>query len=161
MYRRELLLAALLLAPPVVHGAGDAPIDRGTLRGLKALSVVIDNLDSQITEAGLTADVLSRQLESRLRYGGVLVDKSAVEFLGLHMTVARATRKGPYSLCMELGVYQPVVLTRDKNIKTATATWQVETVLIAQRSALMEGATDTLNELVDRYIAAWKSVNPE
>ncbi|SPE36180.1 Transcriptional regulator, Fis family [Candidatus Sulfopaludibacter sp. SbA6] len=159
MYRRTLLSLALLVFSAATYGAGDASLDRGTLRGLKALSVIIDTLDPQLEKEGLTPDLLQRQLEARLGHGGVTVDKSAVEFLGLRISSARV-KKGPYSLCLTIGLYQPVTLSRDKNLKTATQTWEVGTLLIAQPKVLMQSSTAAVDELADRFVNAWRSVNP-
>lgn len=159
MDRRTLLSLALLVFSPATYGAGDAPLDRETLRGLKALGVIIDTLDPQLEQEGLTTDTLQRQLETRLRTGGITVDKSAVEFLGLHISSARV-KKGPYSLCLTIGLYQPVTLSRDKNIKTATQTWELGTLQIAQPKLLMHSSTAALEELADRFVNAWRSVNP-
>ena len=159
MYRRILLSLALVVFLPAADGAGDAPLDRGTLRGLKALSVVIDPIVPQLDRAGLTATVLQHQLEARLRHGGVTVDQAAVEFLGLRVSSAQI-RRGPYSLCLSIGLYQPVILSRDKDIRTATQTWEVETLMFAQPKALVQSSTDALDQLADRFVNAWRSVNP-
>lgn len=159
MYRRTLWFFALVVFSSAIRGAGDASLDRGTLRGLKALNVVIDTVDPQLGQAGLTADWLQHQLEARLRKGGVTVDQSAVEFLGLRMSSARAG-KGPYSLCLSIGLYQPVTLNRDKNIKTATQTWEVETLVVVQPKVLTQSSGAALDQLADRFIDAWRSVNP-
>jgi hypothetical protein len=155
------MLLSLVLAvfSPFVVGAGDAPLDRGTLRGLKSLSVIVDPIDPQLDRAGLTAAVLRNQLEARLRHGGVTVDEAAVEFLGLHVSSTQI-RKGPYSLCLSIGLYQPVVQSRDKEIRTATQTWEVDTILLAQPKGLMQSSTAALDQLADRFVNAWRSVNP-
>ncbi len=154
------MTVALLAISPPIEGAGDASLDRETLRGLKAINVIVDPLDPMLDQEGLTKDVLQRQLEERLRNGGVTIDKSAVGFLGLRILPARIG-KGPYSLCLSIGLYQPVTLNRDKNIKTATQTWEVETVLVAPPKVLLQSSTAELNELADRFVSAWRSVNPQ
>ena len=151
----------MLIFPLGIRGAGDAALDRGTLRGLKAVSVVIDTLDPQINQEGLTADVLQRQLESRLSSGGMTVDKAAVEFLGLRVELARGAKKGPYGICLAIGLYQPVTINRDKELKTATQTWEVSTLLIAQPKLLIQSTTAALDQLADRFVIAWKSVNTQ
>jgi len=164
MYRTTLLSLALLVLSPATQGAGDTSLDRVTLRGLKALGVIVDPLDPQLDQEGLTAAGLARQLEARLRDGGITVDQSAVEFLGVHVLAAR-NKKGPFSqpygLCLRIGLYQPVTLNRDKEIKTATQTWEAETVLVAPPKALAQASAAELDQLADRFVSAWKSVNPQ
>jgi len=159
MYLRMLLLAALLALPYASSGAGDAPLDRATLRGLKSVNVVIDRLDPKLEDAGLTAPILEARIEEHLRRGGVAVDKSAVPFLGLRVLEVRANH-GPYALSLEMGVYQPVLLVRDPGIRTATQTWEADTVLMAGPRELNEAALDSVDELTDGFTAAWRSVNP-
>ena len=160
MHSPVLLSLALLVFSPALRGTGDGKIDRGTLRGLKAIGVIVDPPDPPLDDEGLTADLIGRQLESHLLHRGITVDPRAVEFLGVRVSSARV-RKGTYSLCLSLGVYQPVTLTRDKEIRTATPTWQVDTILVAQPKQLVQTSTTALDQLADRFVDAWRSVNPQ
>ena len=158
MYRR--ILPYLLLLGLPVHGAGDAALDRGTLRGLKAASVVIDKIDPQLEQEGLTVDGLQRRVEQRLRSAGFTIDPAAVEFVGLRILATHPTKKVPYGICVMIGLYQPVTLNRDKNIRTATQTWEAGTVLVAQPKLLIPSTNDATDRVADQLAAAWHSVNP-
>ncbi|HEY2012331.1 MAG TPA: hypothetical protein VGH38_02470 [Bryobacteraceae bacterium] len=158
MGRSTLLCLALLALP--VYGAGDAPLDRATLRGVKTIGVVIDKLDPQLEQEGLTAAVFQHQLEDRLQKAGIVIDPGAKEFLGLRVISIRpAGKKTPYSLCLALGLYQPVTLSRDKDVRTATQTWQVDTLLVALPKGMIQSATDATDRLAAQFAEAWKSVN--
>jgi hypothetical protein len=76
------------------------------------------------------------------------------------MTAVRDNR-GPFAVAITIGAYQPVVLTRDKNLKTATQTWEVDTVLLADAKQLYRGAMDSIDELAARFVTAYRSVNPQ
>jgi hypothetical protein len=160
MYRTLLFSCALLTIAPAVPGAGDASLDRGTLRGLKSINVIIDKVDPQLSQEGLTAEFLQGKIEARLGSAKISVDKAAKEFLGLRVLAARIN-KGPYSVCLSLGLYQPVMLSRDKEIRTATQTWEIETILVAPQKVLMQSSEESLNELVDHFAGAWRSVNSQ
>jgi hypothetical protein len=155
---RIFLLAAVLALPYPTPGAGDSTLDRATLRGLKAVNIVIDRLDPVLEDAGLTPSVLESRVGARLEKAGITVDRTAVEFLGLRIMQVRG-KHGPLSLCLGLGLYQPVVLVRDKDIKTATQTWEVDTVLMAAPKSLRDAALSSVDELADGFAAAWHSVN--
>jgi len=158
MYR--ILFLALALAGNVRgQGTGDSPLDRATLRGLQAINVVIDPLDAPVTGAGLSPEVLVRLAEDRLKSGGVPVDPKAVEFLGIRLSSLHAAKKSPYSLCLTIGLYQSVALVRNRDLKTATQTWESGTLLLAPPKLLTSSTLDALNGLVDRFVAAWKSAN--
>ena len=158
MNRRILLAAVLLLLPPASRAAGDAPIDRATLRGLKAVGVVIDALDDEVQKAGVTRDALITRLLSRLQKDGVRIDPSANEFLGVRITSVRNGR-GPLALAMSFGLYQPVILSRNKDIHTTTQTWEIQTVLMADPKQLLTACSETADDLADRFASSFHTVN--
>ena len=158
MCGKPLILPALLFVPLLANAAGDAPIDRATLRGLKAVHVVLDPLSPELEKAGLTQTDLQTRLEERLRKDDVPIDPASSEFLGLRMTAVRGNR-GPFAVSFSLGAYQPVQLVRDKNVRSATATWEIETVVMSDPKTLLQAAYESMEELADRFAAAWKSVN--
>jgi hypothetical protein len=152
-------LPLFLLLQPLTHAAGDAALDRATLQGLKTIGVVIDRIDPELVKQGFDRVALQSRIDVRLRKAGLPVAKNSNEFLGLRLLQVRGGR-GPYALCVSIGLYQPVVLARDSKIRTATQTWEADTVLIAQPKLLYAASLDSIDELVDRFIAAWHSVNP-
>ena len=61
----RLLVPALLFLPPATRAAGDAPLDRATLRGLKSVNIVLDPLDHGLLRAGLTMIDLHSEARQR------------------------------------------------------------------------------------------------
>ena len=160
MHLRIVVLLAVLSLPFAMKAAGDAPLDRATLRGLKSVSVIIDPLDPDLVKQGLTQELLQTQIEARLHDAGLALDKSATEFIGLRVIQVRAQR-GPYALCLSIGLYQPVLLVRNKEVKTATQTWEVETVLMADPKVMSRECLKSVSQLADRLVDAYRSVNPK
>jgi len=158
MKRRTVLLMAVLLAALPAGAANDGPMERATLKGLKSINVVIDTLSPVLIHDGLAAETLRAQIEHDLSAAGITVDRNAREFVGLRITHVRAA-KGPYAFGMSLGFYQPVVLSRDKDIRTVTQTWEVISVAMAEPKVLIQAANDTASELTQRFVSAWRSVN--
>jgi hypothetical protein len=155
----RILLGVLLVVR--LFGAADTPLDRSTLRGLKALNVVVDRLDPELANAGISPDALQARLTRRLETADIGVDPKAPEFLGLRiMHVRGAGRRGPYALCVTLGVYQPVTLVRAPQTKTATQTWEIQTVLMSDPKGLADSAVRAADELLDGFVVAYRSVNP-
>ncbi|PWU06931.1 MAG: hypothetical protein C5B51_11320 [Terriglobia bacterium] len=140
--------------------AGDGPLDRATLRGIKALSVIVDRLDADLEQAGLTQNALRARLEGRLKNAGVPVDPKAVEFVGLRVNSFLA-KKGPDSLCFSLGFYQPVVLARDQKVRTASPTWEVQTMLLVPPKPMVQSALNTADQVADQFISAYQAANPK
>lgn len=157
MVRSILLIPALLVAFPA-H-AGDATLDRATLKGIKAVGVIIDQLPPDLPKEGVTAEVLQARLTQRLAEAQIPIDSAAKEFVGIRASSVRDAR-GPYALSMSIGLYQPVTLVRDSNVRAAPQTWEVDTVAMAAPKLLYRAAMDSVDELAARFIAAFRSVNP-
>jgi hypothetical protein len=153
----RILLGLLLVFS--LFGAGDSPLDRSTLRGLKALSVVVDRIDPELEKEGIVRDALRARLTRRMESADIRVEAEAPEFLGLRLMHVRG-RRGPYALCITLGMYQPVTLVRDGQTKTATQTWELQTVLLSDPKGLTDASTRATDELLDGFVAAYRSVNP-
>jgi hypothetical protein len=158
MDRRILLMVALLLPVSFLHAAGDAPLDRATLRGLKNVGVVIDVLDPELEKLGITRDALTSRILGRLHADNITVDPSANEFVGLRINMVRGGR-GPFALSVSLGLYQPVLLSRNHDIRTTSQTWEVVTVLMADPKVLPSACSETADELADRFAAAFQAAN--
>ena len=159
MDRRILLVLVLLLLPPATRAAGDAPLDRATLRGLKGIGVVIDVLDPELRKLGITRDALIDRLLARLQSHGIVIDPGAAEFAGVRITAVRGSR-GPFALALTFGLYQPVLLSRNHDLRTSTQTWEVETVLMADPKMLLTACAESAGDLADRFAAAYHAVNP-
>ena len=144
----------------LLAGAGDAALDRATLRGVKAVNVVIDPVAPEIQKEGATSDGLRTRLEEKLRDAGIAVDAAGNEFVALRLTSVRAAR-GPFAIAAAIGLYQPVMLVRDRNVKTATQTWEAETVVLADSKQVYRACMDSVDELAARFVTAYRSVNPE
>jgi hypothetical protein len=157
---RLVFLLAILSQLLKVDAANDGPLDRATLRGLKAISVVIDTLDKELDHENLTQDALKSRMERRLQNAGIPLGKDAHEFLALRVTQVR-DKRGPVALSISIGLYQPVVLSRDRNIRSVTQTWEVVTTLMAEPKVLNEASMSSVDELTDRFVAAYQSVNPK
>src|SRR6266567_8675418 len=101
MYRKICVLLVVLALP--VGGAGDAPLDRATLRGAMAFNVVIDPVAPDLEKQGATADAIRTRVEDRLQEAGIKVDTSSKEFVGLRLTSVRAER-GPFAIALTIAV---------------------------------------------------------
>jgi hypothetical protein len=159
MYGRLLVFAALA-APCAMRGAGDSQVDRETLRGLKAVNVIIDQIHPELERQGLTRESLQTRLEERLQEAGISVDRNALEFLALRILPAQE-KKGSFCISVRLGVYQPVMLVRDNKIRTATETWEVATLWALQPKALEFSTRSAVDQLADRFVEVYRAINPK
>lgn len=141
-------------------------MDRATLRGLKAVKVVVDPLGPELEREGLDANRLRGSIEQKLKFASVKVDNDVNEFIGLSISFAQAgkkvlsIKKGPYSLTIGLGVYQVAVLTRDMTTKTVVETWGIEKTASSSAHGVDHDVSNTVDDLVDQFVKAYLSVNP-
>jgi len=155
--RVSVLVAFITLGVSSALGA-DAPLDRATLRGLKALQVVVD-VGPELQQAGIKKEALAAKVRQRLESANVTVDANATDLVGVKVTAAHS-RNTPYAVCVEMGIYQSVSLKRDPTVITNTVTWSGESVLLAPPKLLQEVVPNTVDQLVDQFLAALRSVNP-
>ena len=73
--------------------AGDSTMDRATLRGLKAVKVVIDPPPPEMERAGFDRDHLRASIEQKIRDAGIKIDNDVIEFLGLGIAMVQGGRK--------------------------------------------------------------------
>jgi len=151
-------LIPLTLLAPLLLCAGDTALERATLKGAKSVAVVIDALPNDFPKEGVTADALRVRITNRLRDAGIPVDDAAKEFAGLRIASVRDTH-GLYALTMTLAFYQPATLVRDPSIRVAPQTWDADATLMAGSKVLQRAAMENADDLADRFIAAWRSVN--
>jgi len=160
MVRRIVSSIALLGLVCTQAAASDGPIERATLRGLKAVRVAVDPPDQELQHAGITAGKLATMLEQRLQKGGVPLDPTAVEFLGFRVTAAHSKKK-PSAVCLILGLYQNVTLVRDAKVKATIETWSGDSVVLAPPELFFEAISNTVNQLADQFAQAWRQSNPK
>ena len=134
-------------------------MDRATLRGLKAVKVVVDApAIAGLQQAGVTGSKLVARMEQRLAKADIPVDNNAAEFVGLRVAFAHAKKKD-YALALTLSMYQNVTLSRDRAVKTIAETWSGESVLLVPPKLLTEAMSNTVDQLVDQFIAAYRAAN--
>ena len=168
MVRRGIYLG---LALTVLAGsclAGDSAMDRATLRGLKAVKVVVDPPPAEMERQGFDREHLRASIEKKLRDGGIKIDNDVIEFLGLGISAGQGGRKGPLSLGkaptsmnLSLGLYQVILLSRDQTIKTVAETWEQQKGISATTRNLDQVLPGAIDELVDQFVKAYRSVNPQ
>ena len=154
-------LVALLLTTPHAE-AGDSSVDRDTLKGMNALSVITEYLDPEVEREGVTRSQIQVAVESHLREAGIRVlpeYNPPLPYLYVQV-VTRMTKSGFFAYSVRLDLKQPGVLSRDPNIEhPAVVTWSVETVGALNANRLYEIRPRVI-DLVERFIAAYLEQNP-
>ena len=133
-------------------------MDRATMRGLKAVKVVVDAATPEMERIGLSQEHLRTDIEEKLRGAGINVNNDAQEFLGLGISTSPA-RKGPQPLSMDLALYQVVQLNRNKTTRTVAPTWSLQRVLLLPARQMGRIVPDAMDDLVSQFIQAYREVN--
>jgi hypothetical protein len=163
MSMRPRFLLATLLA--VIACASDDKTDRATLKGVKAVCVVVE-VSEQAIKGGIDKEKLQTDIEGRLQQEGAAVDKNATACLYLNVRALRAIGgKGKplplYATDLRLEFLQTVALTRDPTAKTFAPTWSIANMATVPAEDLDTTALEIATGLMDQFAAAYKSVNSQ
>ena len=132
------------------------------LYGLGNVPVVVEDLDTDATNIGLTKQNLQTDVELRLRQSGVKVGPNR-DFVYLYLSVI--VMKGPgdvYAIGLDLELNQPVTLVRDPKIDPGLApTWSLSRLSLVNRTQVRGYAHQSVRDLVDQFLNAYLEQNPK
>ena len=158
-----IVIAALLLVRPAPLAASDTQIDRASLTGLAVLSVEVEDLGPLVGKLGLTAAGVRTDVERRLRAAGITITPDADAYLYVHVTVADPGGALPLPYVVDVSLMQEVTLPR--GVKTRTPlqcpTWSLNRLGLTTSDRLRPILTERVNEFVDQFVTAFRSVNPK
>ena len=157
------VVAGMLLVLPVRASATDSQVERTSLTGLTAISVVVEDLGSMGGQLGLSTDTLQRDVERRLRQAGLTITSDSDAYLYVHVTVADPGASLPLPYLVDVSLMQEVTLPRGLKTRTPLQcpTWTVNRLGMASSDRLRGLLTDRVNEFVDQFVTAYRSVNPK
>jgi hypothetical protein len=150
--------------------AEDSDISRSTLRGLKGIYVLVENMQSNIqkiaSESGLTTTKIQKDIENELN-AAMIRTLSRDEWLKtkgrpvLYVNVnTYETKKYWYSYDIKLELRQLVNLENDPQIKTLADTWSMNITGMANIGNLIVIKKD-MTVLLERFIQAYKLANKQ
>ena len=157
------ILVAWLIGLAAPASAADSPIERASLTGLTTISVVVEALAPIAEKSGLTTAALQTDVERRLRQAGINVTPDADAYLYVHITVADPGPSLPLPYIVDVSLMQEVTLPRGLKTRTPLQcpTWSVNRLGLATSGRLRALLNDRVNEFVDQFVAAYRSVNPK
>jgi hypothetical protein len=163
------MLLLLLLSLAVIASASDDKTDRATLKGIKSVCVVVEGTDQ--AHSKLSKEQLQTDIESKLKQAGISIDKSGTTCLYLNVRALQAIgrqairrKEKPiplYAIDVRLEFLQTVALTRDPAAKTYAPTWSTANMATVASDDLGKTALEITKSLVDQFVTAYKSVNPQ
>ncbi len=109
-----------------LYAAGDV-FERTSLKGLKSLQVVVEDIAPDITQDGLDRERIKSSVEHQLEEAGIVVEQQAENALYIHLGSVKS-ETGVYSYALSLQLVQLVLLYRDPSLLTWGTTWSFDLV---------------------------------
>lgn len=161
---KVLLLASVFSATPLYPAAPKEAIN--TLKGLPGVRVVVEAIDEEARDHGLTEESIKTAVESRLRQSGIRLlsneeartPKSGWSYLYV-LIHTLDVRQGEFVFNVNLSFFQAVQLVRDPSIVTLAATWDTDMTMGMRPAQEIRGIRDSVLSMVGDFITAYKSVN--
>ena len=134
-----------------------------TLHGLKGIMVLIEDIESEVEDHGLTKILLKNEVESRLRQADIIVltRDEAFNMLGkpyLYLSLTtHNTGVELYSYSIRMEFNQDVCMVRDPSVRASATTWIANVVgIVGTRNlpAVAEDATQLTDKFIHDYLAA-------
>ena len=157
-----LLLAAssVVLLSPLKAAAQSDPV---SLTGLTVISVVVEDVPSAVSRAGLSTSALQADAERTLKQAGITVTTDSDAYLYIHILVSESSAAQPLPYFVEVSLMQEITLPR--NVKSRTPlqapTWTVNRLGTVSPDQLKATLGGRVTQFVDEFVKAFRAVNPK
>jgi hypothetical protein len=157
--------ALLLLFLSVIAFASDDKTDRASLRGIKAVCLVVEVTDQgQGAGSGLSQEQLYTQARDRLGWASIPVEKDSTTCLYLNIRPLPAMGKnnkpvGLYAIDFKLEFMQAVTLARAPSIRSYASTWSLANLANVPAQDVERTTREISLDLINKFIRAYQSVN--
>ena len=168
-YRSICALSGLFIATTICFADATAQQQDGkleSLRGIKAIAVVIEDLSPNSEQAGFQKTQLKTDVEMRLKEKGIqLASEPETErkwdgpVLNVRLQTVKHDRQNIEAISIILQLRQKVRLTRESRAEVSAVTWQSDRLGSVDRAELPL-ARKILVSMVDGFISDYSAVNP-
>ncbi len=149
--------------------------DTQSLKGISGLWILVENLDADLQQFGLTKEELHAEIEDRLGLGGIAVEPPSASGAGpfLYLAVANIAvpppgkrklkakaRPAGITLYVRLELQQAVVLKRNPSASLLSDTWHQSLMGYTEPARAGETARKWVQELTERFVRAYRAANP-
>lgn len=150
-------IASLLLDIPAW---ADTPGQRATLKGIKAVAVVVEDTHATAERDGLTRKQLQTDVEQRLRQAGITVDNEAPGVLAVYVNTLKI-ESGFYAYAIRVQFRQRVRMERNLTIAALASTWEASSVVGTVGTRALRDVRGSVRDRVDQFIKAYLEQNPK
>lgn len=138
-----------------------------SLKGLQGIDVLVEELSSDLKDAGLSRTQLEDVVKDALKQEGLHVIDESEAYLYVFISGFRHRREGDdgmnqYSYAIDFSLRQPVRLRSDPSIVvTGATTWQPMGKMGTRlEDTLRQGLIDVTEEMTRQFISAYRQANP-
>jgi hypothetical protein len=149
-----LLLSIAAAAPLAAQDAGS------TLKGLKSVSVTVENLAPDVEQAGLTKSQLTAAVEAQLRQAGIQVKPDANEYLHVRVATIKPGSLDGFVYRIDIELKQPATILRTQDSTIAT-TWSTGNFGMTATGRVADLVRGQVRDFLDKFTKEWSSVNPK
>jgi hypothetical protein len=150
--------------PAAQFDPGDE-IHRGNLKGLKAVGLIVAQLDRDLERSGLIQDEIEADAEARLKQSGIkiLSGKERMQTPGrpyLYIAATSACQKSTNSCSVDVHValIESIPQETDPTIVTNTAIWRRDHLSVLEKKKL-NTILGQIAEFVEQFRAALQAAN--
>jgi len=163
-----LMVVAMILTLDSPIFAINGRSNRATLRGLKGVGILVEQLPPEVEREGLVRNQLQMEAESKLRMAGIKVltkeecSKTPGEpylYININVNLAK-TESEIYPYTIDVMLIQKVSLLRGPEQITYAVTWSTGGVGSIGKIILSQ-LRDSVEEVVDIFIKAYLGENPK
>ena len=153
------LLVSFVSGLAVSVRADDGPENRGTLKGISAVKIVVAPTILEAQWDRLRSDEIEADVERRLREAGIAVLPSSPEVLYIEVEAKKTGGSAEFACSARVELLQPVSLMRDPGRAVFAPTWGLGRTAVVNANN-PSSLRVTVGELVDRFIRAYREQNP-
>jgi len=148
-------------------GVMSQTIGKDSLKGLKSVYVIVDNLKSDIEKDGLSTSAIQTDVEQKLHMAGIKVlteEEWTKEPGGPYLYIGVSSYKrdtGLYAFHIEVELSQDVILYRKQDVLCPAITWACVGLTGTVGAKKVNGLREKVKGRVDLFIKDYFEMNPK
>jgi len=144
---------------------------REPLKGIQGIYLLIESLDPDAKELGITNESLKTKIELKLRLAGIRVHskEEALKSLGiipllyvhLHITSVASSTTNIYAVYISIELQENATIKRNNQFGLASV-WQQDALAVSNtKEGTLRERNEFLNMMIDTFLNDYLAVNPK
>ena len=155
----KLLIVGVLLVGLVGRSEGADKHELESLRGIESFDVVVECLDTESQEHGITVEKIKTAVELRIKRTGIRVGDKEESYLYVQVTTLW-DEAGFFCAAVYVGFNQKVVLKKNK-ISNFVTTWKTAYLLKGPTKTASSQIFESINDRIDEFLNDYLAANPK